>query len=119
MTPDGNLWVANPGRHQLELYTPAGELLRSFGQSGNAIDQFLGCCNPSDFALLSDGRIVTAEKGVPRVKVFKDDGHLQTVVAGPDSFGDNRAGLDIATDSAGRILILEPGTASIRVFAAK
>lgn len=119
VTPDGNIWVANPGRHQLELYTPAGELLRSFGQSGNAIDQFLGCCNPSDFALLSDGRIVTAEKGVPRVKVFKDDGHFQSVVATPDSFGDNRAGLDIAADSAGRILILEPGTSSVRIFAAK
>ncbi len=116
---DGNIWVANPGRHQLELYTPTGELLRSFGQSGNAIDQFLGCCNPSDFALLSDGRIVTAEKGVPRVKVFKDDGHFQNVVATPDSFGDNRAGLDLAADPAGRILILEPGTTTIRVFAAK
>ena len=116
---DGNVWVANPGRHQLELYSPAGELLRSFGQSGTAIDQFLGCCNPSDFALLSDGRIVTAEKGVPRVKVFRDDGHFQNVVAAPASFGDNRAGLDVVTDSTGRVLVLEPGTSAIRVFAEK
>ena len=83
------------------------------------MEQFLGCCNPSDFALLSDGRIVTAEKGVPRVKVFKDDGHFQSVVATPDSFGDNRAGLHLAADADGRVLVLEPGTNSIRIFAAK
>jgi hypothetical protein len=116
---DGNVWVANPGRHQLELYSPAGELLRSFGQSGTAIEQFIGCCNPSDFALLSDGRIITAEKGVPRVKVFSDDGHLTSVVAGPDSFGGNRAGLDIAADAQGHVLVLEPGINAIRVFSEK
>lgn len=114
---DGKIWVANPGHHQLELYSPAGELLRSFGSSGTGIEQFLGCCNPSDFALLSDGRIVTAEKGVARIKVYKDDGHFQSVVAPPSAFGDNRAGLDVATDSSGRVLVLEPGTSSIRIFA--
>lgn len=119
VTSDGNIWVANPGHRQLELYSPSGELLRHFGEAGTQIHQFLGCCNPSDFALLSDGRIVTAEKGIPRIKVFQDDGHFESVVAGPDSFGSNRAGIDIATDSAGRILVLEPGTTSIRVFAAK
>jgi hypothetical protein len=31
----------------------------------------MGCCNPACFALLSDGRIVTVEKGVPRIKVFR------------------------------------------------
>ncbi len=114
---DGNIWVANPGRHQLELYSPTGELQRAFGQGGTGIDQFLGCCNPSDFALLSDGRIVTAEKGVPRIKLYKDDGHFVNVVAAPASFGGNRAGLDIAADGSGNVLVLEPGTSTIRVFA--
>lgn len=117
VTADGNIWVANPGHRQLELYSPSGEMLRAFGSSGTNIDQFLGCCNPSDFALLSDGRLVTAEKGVARVKIYQDDGHFQTVVAPPSAFGSNRAGLDLAADSTGRILILEPGTADIRIFA--
>lgn len=119
MAADGNLWVANPGRHQLELYSPAGELLRSFGQSGTNIDQFLGCCNPSDFALLSDGRLVTAEKGVPRIKVYSDDGHFQKVVVPPTAFGSNRAGLDLSTDDAGNVLVLEQGTNVIRKYAEK
>ena len=119
VSADGNIWVANPGRHQLEQYSPAGELLKSLGQSGTGIEQFLGCCNPSDFALLSDGRIVTAEKGVPRVKVYKDDGHLVSVVAGPDNFGANRQGINLAGDAQGRVLVLEPGTSDIRIFAEK
>lgn len=119
LTADGNLWVANPGRHQLELYSPAGELLKYWGQSGTGIEQFLGCCNPSDFALLSDGRIVTAEKGIPRVKVYQPDGHMVSVVAGPSSFGDNRSGLDLASDASGHVLVLEPGTSTIRLFAEK
>lgn len=116
VTSDGNVWVANPGRHQLELYSPAGELLRYWGSAGTTIETFLGCCNPSDFALLSDGRIVTAEKGLARVKVYESDGHLQSVVAPPSAFGGNRAGVDLATDAGGRVLLLEPGTHSIRIF---
>lgn len=117
IAPDGNIWVANPGRHQLELYSPDGTLQRYWGSAGTTIDTFLGCCNPSDFAMLSDGRIVTAEKGIARVKIYQSDGHFESVVATPDQFGGNRAGLDLATDAQGRVLLLEPGTRGIRIFA--
>lgn len=119
VTADGNVWVANPGNHQMELYSPTGELLKSFGEAGTSIEQFLGCCNPSDFTLLADGRIVTGEKGVARVKLYADDGHLVSVIAPPTAFTSNRAGVDIAADSAGRVLVLEPGTSVIRLFAEK
>ncbi len=114
---DGLVWITNPGRYRLEAYNRDGEPQRFFGSSGTAIDQFLGCCNPSDIALLADGRIVTAEKGVPRVKVYLPDGRLESVVAAPDAFGENNAGLDLAVDAAGRVLVLEPGTQFVRVFA--
>jgi sugar lactone lactonase YvrE len=115
--PDGLVWINNPGRHRMEAYTRDGELQRFFGSAGSAIEQFLGCCNPSNFAILSDGRIVTAEKGVPRVKVYSPQGALESVVAAPSQFGDNNSGLDLATDSQGRVLVLEPGLQVIRVFA--
>jgi sugar lactone lactonase YvrE len=114
--PDGMVWINNPGRHRVEAYTRDGALLRFFGSPGTAIDQFLGCCNPSNFALLSDGRIVTAEKGVPRVKVYQPNGRLDAVVAAPASFGENNAGLDLATTPDGYVLVLEPGMQVVRVF---
>jgi hypothetical protein len=51
------------------------------------------------------------------VKIYQPDGHLESVVATPDQFGGNRAGIDLAADAQGRVLLLEPGTRGIRVFA--
>ncbi len=113
---NGRIWISNPGRHSLESYTPDGEMQSFWGKLGVTVDAFFGCCNPSDFAVLSDGRIVTAEKGVPRVKVYAPDGQLQAVVASPDSFGGNMTGLDLAVDPSDHILVLEPGTSAVRVF---
>ncbi len=81
---DGLLRVNNPGRHRIEVYSPEGELERYWGKPSSAIEGFCGCCNPVDFDLLPDGRYVTAEKGLIRVKMYDADGHLESVVAGPD-----------------------------------
>lgn len=114
---DGMVWISNPGRHRMEAYNRDGEPQRFFGSAGTGIEQFFGCCNPSNFSLLSDGQIVTAEKGIPRIKTFLPDGRFDSVVASPDNFGDNNMGLDIAVDLSGRVLVLEPGTQNIRIFA--
>ena len=113
---DGHVWVANPGKHRVEAYTPAGQLERYWGASGAGIEEFFGCCNPTDFAMLADGSFVTSEKGIARIKKYDAEGVFQSVVAGPDAFGDNMVGLDIATDPAGRVLVLERGTKTVRVF---
>ena len=123
--PDGTLLAANPGRHRVECYTPNGELRVFWGRASADIDGFCGCCNPVSLASLSDGRCVTAEKGICRVKVYSEDGRFESVVAGPESF----AGLDgesgssetehapcVAIDSKGRVLILDPAGSKVRVF---
>ena len=91
--PDGTAWVTNPGRHRLEHYSADGQLLRTWGKASAAIAGFTGCCNPTDIAVLPDGRLVTAEKGIPRVKIYKTNGTFESVVAGPESFtaGNGRA----------------------------
>lgn len=116
---DGGVWVANPGRHEIELYAADGTRTRSWGKTSFAIDGFCGCCNPTDFALLPDGRFVTAEKGLPRVKTFLADGEFEGVVAGPESFKPEVVGMDLATDPQGRIFVLDPATGSVRVYASK
>jgi len=80
---------------------------------------FCGCCNPSHIALFPDGRFVTSEKGLPRVKVYDAKGVFVGLVAGPDMFAEDAVGLDLAVDSRGRILVLDPARRMVRVFAAK
>jgi hypothetical protein len=126
---DGLLRATNPGRHRVELYTPDGDLELAWGQPGAAIENFCGCCNPTDIALLPNGRTVTFEKGIPRVKVYSDTGDFECVVAGPESFAENAkvcgpndctlGGMDGAVDAEGRVLILDFVTGTVRVMQRK
>lgn len=141
---DGLVRVVNPGRHTVNLLTPDGQLRGSWGQHSAALDGFCGCCNPTDIAVLPDGRVVTSEKGMFRVKVYTPDGQLQSVVAGPEAYRSGpassspavgpqapageqggefaaclSAGLDLAVDARGRILVLDPCRRAVRVFAPK
>jgi len=114
---DGLVWVGNPGMHRLEAYTADGRLERYWGTVGTAVNEFFGCCNPTDFAMLSDGSFITSEKGIARIKRYDADGRFDCVVAAPQSFGGNVTGLDVATTAEGHVLVLERGTRAVRVFA--
>jgi hypothetical protein len=128
---DGLLRVVNPAPHRIEAFTPDGSLELSWGKSSLAIEGFCGCCNPANIALLPDGRFVTAEKGIPRVKIYSPEGKFLTVVAGPELLApdptaaeETRAGhklkvVDVAADSRGRVLVLDPGLRSVRIFEPK
>jgi hypothetical protein len=111
-----SIWVVNPGRHALQNYGPDGTLQTSWRKRSMAIDGFCGCCNPSHIALLSDGSFVTSEKGLPRIKIYDPQGEFVGVVAGTDRLGEDTPALDIAIDSAGRILALDPKLSAVRVF---
>ena len=80
----GLLYIANPGKHRIEVFTPDGiykpEL--SWGEPSVNLSGFAGCCNPIGLATLDDGRILTVEKSVSRIKIFKTNGRLDGVVAG-------------------------------------
>ena len=121
--PDGLLWVANTGRHHLEAYTFDGDYETGWGESSVGLKGFCGCCNPAHFAILPDGRFVTSEKGLARVKVYSPKGEFDGVVAGPESFPkhlDNptgaQAGIDVAADSQGRVILADSLSAEVRIF---
>lgn len=80
---------------------------------------FCGCCNPSNFAILSDGSFVTSEKGIERIKVYLPDGTFKCIVAGPDAFIEGTTGLDLAVNSRDRIFVLDPEKRMVRVFGNK
>ena len=113
--PDGDLLVNNPGKLRVDTYSTAGVLKNSFGKASVGIDGFCGCCNPIDIALLADGKIVTAEKGLPRVKVYNPDGTLESVVATPQQLSP-RCQPQIAVNGQGQILVLDAPARLVRVF---
>jgi len=128
---DGLLRVTNPGRHRIEAYTFDGDLEFSWGKPSMAIDGFCGCCNPVNFEMLPDGRYVTCEKGLPRVKIYDSDGKFESVVVGPERFGrDLKAcaeglsgcqdrGLGVAVDSQGRVFVLDVYSGEVVVMKRK
>jgi len=116
---DWQVWVTNPGRRRVELYTREGNLNTAWGKASPKIEGFCGCCNPTHIAALPDGGLVTSEKGLARVKTYTAQGDLVSVVAPPAAFAAGTVGLDVAADSRGRILVLDPLAKKVRIFVKK
>lgn len=130
--PDGLLRVTNPGRHLVESYTFEGNLVSSWGKTSMGVEGFCGCCNPINIAMLADGRCLTCEKGIPRVKRYSAQGEFEGVVLGPESFPESlrtgavfnkwdgsMAGLDAAADRQGRVLVLDQASNTLRILTPK
>lgn len=118
LSNDGVLWVTNPGNLRIDRFDLDGKLLGSLGTAGTAPEQFVGCCNPSDIALMPDGGLVTSEKGVPRVKLYGPGGKFDGFVAPPADFREGDV-LDVAADAAGRIYVLDPALKLVRIYEQK
>ncbi|HUU91123.1 MAG TPA: NHL repeat-containing protein [Phycisphaerae bacterium] len=117
--PKGMLWLVNPGRRRVECYTYEGAFRFAWGEFSMKIEGFCGCCNPTHLAIDRQGNFITSEKGLPRVKVYDDEGNFTSVVAAPADFADGAVGLDVAVDTKGRILVLDPKRGDVRIFAKK
>lgn len=110
---DGSFWVANPGRHQLQHYAADGALLGLWEAPAQNVTGFAGCCNPARVALLPDGRLVTSEKKVPRVKIYSAAGVFESFVVPPRRDA-GEAVLPIAVTGDGTIAVLDGAT--IRLY---
>ena len=114
---DGLLYVVNPRALRVEVYTFGGDLERTWGKGSPGIEGFFGCCNPVYLATMGDGRFVTVEKGARRVKIYSPQGKFDCVVAGPEQLSAEPG--PVAADGRGRILVLDPVAAVVRVFEEK
>ncbi|MEI8140561.1 MAG: PQQ-binding-like beta-propeller repeat protein [bacterium] len=116
---DESLWVVNPGLHRLEHFSVEGAFLGCWGNFSMEAPGFCGCCNPSNMALTSEGEFITSEKHIVRVKQYDTKGQLKGVISDQEDWPDKAVGLDLAVDSKGRILVLDPTADVIRVYAKK
>ncbi|MBN1698869.1 MAG: NHL repeat-containing protein [Spirochaetales bacterium] len=110
------IWAANTGKHRIQRYKAEGKLISSWGVRSTAIEGFCGCCNPIHFTLLEDGSFVTAEKGLPRVKVYTPQGDFRCVVAGHEDFPIGSTGFDLASGDNGDIFVLDPAGKAVRIY---
>ena len=117
INPDGKLWVSNPGIHTLQQYTLDGSLEESWSKASSPeIDGFNGCCNPAKFAFLPDGRFLTSEKGLVRIKVYSPSGEFESVVADPSMFTEDGHAPDLLVDEQGNVIALDIDKKMIRFF---
>ena len=125
MASDGLVRIVNPGKLRVEVWTIEGDREYHWGDGSRDLAGFDGCCNPTHIAILPDGRIVTGEKGIARLKLYKADrgfgqnGELECVIAGPDTFKKSDAIADLAVDSDGKVLALDRASKVVRMFAPK
>lgn len=115
LTMDDTLVIANTGKRNIEFRNIDGELFRAIGEEGDEFEEFCGCCNPAHFALTPAGNIVTAEKGINRIKVIKPNGELVEPVAQPVHFGPP-VPLDISVSKGGLIYAANPKDSIIYIF---
>ena len=113
--PDNSILVVNPGKQRIETRDLKGNVLTYFGEAGLAPGAFSGCCNPSHFAMLDDSHVVTAEKGMGRIKVMNLDGSLTEYVAIPDDLPTTQP-LDLAVCDKGRILAASSADSKLYIF---
>jgi hypothetical protein len=117
ISPEGELWVVDPGRHALlHVDTTDGHVLSSWEKNSMDIEGFVGCSNPTHIALMPGRMFVTSEKGVPRIKLYAITGTLLGVIAAPGLFGEDTKGLDLAVDAHNRVIVLDPEKKQVRVF---
>lgn len=109
------LAVANPGKRQIEYRTLSGEIIETFGEEGIGLEEFCGCCNPAHFAFLPDGKIVTAEKGINRLKVIDQNGKLEELVVQSNLFKASIP-LDIAISKEGGIYAANGADSILYIF---
>ncbi|HUT26128.1 MAG TPA: hypothetical protein VM492_17480 [Sumerlaeia bacterium] len=132
----GFLYVGHTARHRVERYNAGGDLVGHWGRPGAAPDCFCGCCNPTNLGVFPDGRVVTTEKGIPRLKVHDESGNLLACLdteglarcgirtgkstaaltgQGPGCH-DRTKGMDLAVDSKSRVALLDPKGGRIHFF---
>lgn len=71
ISSDGLLYIADTGNNRVEVFTPAGVLVRTFGALGNGPGQLLA---PMGVALDAEGRAYVSDAGNHRVEVYSPQG---------------------------------------------
>ena len=106
------IWIADTGRHQLQIYNLQGEYVSTWTPS----EPLPGCCNPTDFTIVGNGNIITMQKGISEVKMFSPTGEKICDIAPTNAFKSVSSKKQMAVFREDAIVIYDPDLQSLRFF---
>ncbi len=113
----GDVVVANLGQHRVTVLNSQGTAYKSaWGKAGKGPEDFCGCCNPVCLAVASDGSIVTAEKTIPRLKLYSPDGKKLLGITGGSDFNKSCSDLIVDVNSKKTVYAVDGQSGVIKVF---
>ncbi len=111
------IYVANTGKHLIEKRKIDGTLLEQFGGAGTDPEFYCGCCNPAHFTLIPGG-IITAEKGINRIKILNRKGEFMEFVSSINKFTPS-VPIAVASSDGKIIYGANPADSKVYVFTKK
>jgi len=117
LAPDGTIYVADTWNHRIQVFTAAGEYLRSWGQFGQGVEPS-GLFGPRDVAVGHDGLIYVSDTGNKRIVVYTSEGEYVTQIGGEgDQLGKFVEPVGIAFSEAGDLYVADEGNRRVQVLA--
>ena len=111
----GNIYVADYGNHQIQVFDVNGNFLRKWGGYGTEPGRFMG---PSGVHVSADNKVYVSEMEGDRVQVFDLLGKpLRAIGPFNNTQGQMGEASDVTTDSAGNIYVSDHQFHWIMVFA--
>lgn len=100
----GEVFLSEPGQHNINVCSFNGDLIRKFGTNGSGDGQMEG---PFGIALSADGLLFVAEKHNNRVSVFRRDGSFVRVFGSDGEVVQLEEPTDVAVSHDNRVLIMD------------
>ncbi len=117
--PDGNVYVADTWNHRVQVFTPEGEFLRTWGQlaqleSATGLYDMWG---PRDVAVDAEGLVYVADTGNKRVRVYTAQGeYVRDIGGGGTGPGQLNEPVGLAIHPDGRLFVADTWNRRIQVF---
>ncbi len=114
---DGELFVAENGRHRVGRYDRDGKEVAQFGERARAgIEGFGSCCNPMNVCFGPGGKLYTAESTTGRIKRYQVDGELIGLAGNADiTSGCKHVAVAVSPDGS-EVYVLDYGKQRIVVL---
>lgn len=109
---DGNYWVADTGGTRISKISRDGKTLMSIQGKGQEIGKF---SDPAGVAESSKGILYVSDNGNSRIQTFSA-ADLKPLAQWRVPPSVARDGTRVATDSAGNVLVTEPGSQSVAMY---